>query len=76
MIFIKQSFSASFKLVIINKDKGYGNFQKQTFPSLHEIHRGRDIEMSSVMHTNRLLSFFHVVSHNARKLNLLFAGAK
>jgi len=31
------------KLIIINKEKGYTNFQKQTFPSLREIHRGRDI---------------------------------
>ena len=36
-------FPSKCKLVIINKEKGYTNFQEQTFPSLSEIHRGIDI---------------------------------
>ena len=42
-VFFKQTFPVNFKLVIINKEKGERNFQKQTFPSLREIPRGRDI---------------------------------
>jgi len=49
-VFIKQTFSVNFKLVIINKEEGETNFKKQTFPSLREIPRGRDIVRACLKH--------------------------